>query len=225
MPRAFTATEKETIREKLMEAGRSCFLRYGPRKTTIDDLVRPAGIAKASFYLFFQSKEELYVELMLAEIPSMMERLLDASFHKTDNTHEALILLMKAIVHEIQTNELARILLDDPQEMMRLAAGMDFERILGQAGSMFQPLLQEIAQAQERGEIVAGDPLHISYALGLVKILVIQRDRVPQPLFDIMLDFAPQVIADGLTCPARKAATTIAGKQRHSRDDKPKEIS
>ncbi|MFC2079790.1 TetR/AcrR family transcriptional regulator [Candidatus Bipolaricaulota bacterium] len=194
MPRAFTAVEKETIRDKLMEAGRSCFLRYGPRKTTIDDLVRPAGIAKASFYLFFQSKEELYVELMLAEIPSMMERLLDASFHKTDNTHEALILLMKAIVHEIQTNELARILLDDPQEMMRLAAGMDFERILGQAGSMFQPLLQEIAQAQERGEIVAGDPLHISYALGLVKILVIQRDRVPQPLFDIMLDFAPQVI-------------------------------
>jgi len=94
MPRAFTAVEKQTIREKLMEAGRACFLRFGLKKTTIEDLTGPAGIAKASFYLFFDSKESLFVELFLQEMPAMMERLLDVSFRATDDTREALIRLM-----------------------------------------------------------------------------------------------------------------------------------
>ncbi|MFC2096044.1 TetR/AcrR family transcriptional regulator, partial [Candidatus Bipolaricaulota bacterium] len=89
MPRAFTATEKETIRDKLMEAGRNCFLRYGMKKTTLDDLVKPAGIAKASFYLFFDSKESLYLEIFISEIPAMMDRLMGASFDRTDDTREA----------------------------------------------------------------------------------------------------------------------------------------
>jgi len=42
MPRAFKEEEKEKIRAKLLEAGRSCFLRYGLKKTTIEDVVGPA---------------------------------------------------------------------------------------------------------------------------------------------------------------------------------------
>ena len=85
MPRAFTAVEKETIREKLMGAGRDCFLRYGLKKTTIEDLTKPAGIAKASFYLFFESKEQLFIDVFLEEIPAMMSRLTEASFGATDD--------------------------------------------------------------------------------------------------------------------------------------------
>ncbi len=203
MPRAFTDTERATIRDRLMEAGRSCFLRYGPRKTTIEDVVRPAGIAKASFYLFFDSKESLFVELMLEEMPAMMERLLDASFRRSENARDALVLLMQAIVHEIETNELSRILLDDPSELARVAAGLDFDRVLDQSATMFAPLLQQIVDAQERGEVVEGDPLQIAYSLGLIKLLPLNKDRIPNRLYDSLMSFAPRVIADGLTCPPR----------------------
>ena len=203
MPRAFTDTERATIRDRLMEAGRSCFLRYGPRKTTIEDVVRPAGIAKASFYLFFDSKESLFVELMLEEMPTMMERLLDASFRRSENARDALVLLMQAIVHEIETNELSRILLDDPSELARVAAGLDFNRVLDQSATMFAPLLQQIVDAQERGEVVEGDPLQIAYSLGLIKLLPLNKDRIPERLYDSLMRFAPRVIADGLTCPTR----------------------
>jgi len=203
MPRAFTATEKETIRDRLMEAGRTCFLRYGLKKTTIEDVVGPAGIAKSSFYLFFESKEALYVEVIMAEMPAMMDRLMSASFGKTEDTRDALIRLMKAIVHEIETNELTRILLDDPMEIERLAVGLDFEGIMARSAAMFAPLFDEISRAQERGEMIKADIAQISYALGLIKLLPVNRDRVPKDLYGAMLDFAPQVIADGLTCPAR----------------------
>ena len=204
MPRAFKEDEKEKIHAKLLKAGRSCFLRYGLKKTTIEDVVQPAGIAKSSFYLFFESKEALYVEVIMAEMPAMMDRLMSASFGKTEDTRDALIRLMKAIVHEIETNEMARILLDDPMELQRLAEGLDFEGIMTRSAGMFTPLYDEIRKAQERGEMIQGDPAQISYALGLIKLLPANRDRVPKDLYDAMLGFAPQVIADGLTCPARR---------------------
>jgi AcrR family transcriptional regulator len=153
--------------------------------------------------LFFPSKEELYVELMFEEMPAMMDRLLNASFRRTRDMREALISLMRAIVHEIETNEIARILLDDPLEMERLAAGMDFERILKQSATMFAPLLKEIASAQARGDIIQADPLQVTYSLGLIKLLPVNRDRIPPALYDALMAFAPQVIADGLTCPTR----------------------
>jgi len=204
MPRAFTEVEKEKIRERLFAAGRSCFTRYGLKKTTIDDLVRPAGIAKSSYYLFFDSKEALYVELTMAEMPAMMERLIDLSFAATDDTREALVRLLKAVVHEIETNEFVRVLLDDPSEVARLAEMLDFEDILQRSAGMFLPLMQEITKAQESGEIIPGDPQQIMYSLGLIKLIPLNRDRLPDELYQAMLDFIPQVLADGLTCSTRQ---------------------
>jgi AcrR family transcriptional regulator len=204
MPRAFTEVEKETIRQKLMETGRTCFLRYGLKKTTIEDLTGPAGIAKASFYLFFQSKEQLFVEIFMEEMPAMMERLLDASFRATDDAREALIRLMQTIVREIETNEMSRIMLDDPSELEKMAAGLDFAAILAQSATWFAPLIEEFAKAQARGEIVAGDPLELTYALGLIKLLPVNRHRIPPQLYDHLFELAPRILADGLTCPARR---------------------
>jgi AcrR family transcriptional regulator len=210
MPRAFTEVEKEKIRERLFAAGRSCFTRYGLKKTTIEDLVKLAGIAKASFYLFFGSKEALYLDLFLQEVPAMMSRMIAASFGSTDDTREALVLMMKAIVHEMQTNELARIILDDPAELERFAAGLDYAEILQQVVGSYTPIIEAITLAQARGKIIAGNPFQIVYSLGLVKMLVVYRDRIPTELYNAMIDFAPQVIADGLTCPARMKTTAEA---------------
>jgi len=206
MPRAFTDAEREAIRERLTAAGRECFLRFGLKKTTIEDLVRPAGIAKASFYLFFESKEALFVEVYMREMPAMMDRLLDGSFRAAGDAREAFIRLMQGIVREIETDEMSRILLDDPAELQRLAGGVDYERILERSAAFFAPLIEEIAAAQARGEVIEGDPFQIVCTLGLVKLLPLNRDRVPPALYRAMLDLAPRVIADGLTCPARRGA-------------------
>jgi len=211
MPKPFSAAQKETIREKLMEAGRTCFLRFGLKKTTIEDLVKPAGIAKASFYLFFDSKESLYLEILLQEIPEMMERMMDASFHSTEDTREALILMMKAIAHEMETNELSRVILEDPSELQRFADSLDFERIMQQVAGTYAPIIQEITARQARGEIIAGDPFQITYSLGMIKMLMLNRDNIQPELYNSMMDFAPQIIAAGLTSPAM-GATAYAGE-------------
>jgi len=204
MPRAFNKEEKERIHCKLLDAGRSCFTRYGLKKTTIEDLVKLAGIAKSSFYLFFESKEALYVELLMSELPAMVQRLVDVSFGATDDTREALVRLLHAIVAEIETNEFARIQLDDPGHLMQVIHSLDVDDILKRSAELYAPLVQEIAKAQVRGEIVPGDPREILYSLGMIKLLPLGRDRIPEELYRALFKFLPQVIADGLTCPAGK---------------------
>ena len=207
MPRAFTAVEKETIRERLLQAGRDCFTRYGLKKTTIEDLTGPAGIAKASFYLFFDSKEALYVQILFDEMPAMMKRIAQASYEQTEDTREALVSMMKAVVHEIETNPFSKTIIDNPDELFRLAQALDFEEILERSQVLFVPIVQWFTEKQAAGEIIAGDPGELVYALGMIKLLSINRDRIPQPLYERMYELMPQVIADGLTCPARRAGT------------------
>lgn len=212
MPRAFTETEKETIRSKLLEVGRSCFLRYGLKKTTIEDLTRPSGIAKASFYLFFESKEKLFIEVFLHELPAMMDRIMNASFGSTDDIREALVLFMREVVHEMETNEFSRMMLDDPRELQKSVSNLDFEEILQQVAVFYQPIVQAIADAQARGEIIPGDPFQLVFALGLIKMYPLNRDNLPPQLYSNMLQLAPEVIAAGLTSPALGAYAYADGR-------------
>ncbi len=66
MPRAFSEQERATIRAALLEQGRMLFGQVGLRKTNVEELARAVGISKGAFYLFFESKEELYFELLEA---------------------------------------------------------------------------------------------------------------------------------------------------------------
>ena len=47
-------------RTAIMEAALGVFLRYGYRKTSMDDLARAAGISRQGLYLHFASKDELF---------------------------------------------------------------------------------------------------------------------------------------------------------------------
>lgn len=203
MPRAFTDEEKAKIRGSLIEAGRTCFLTYGIRKTTIDDLVKLAGIAKGSFYQFFTSKENLYLELFTQEIPAMMTRLYDVSFGSTKVARDALVLLMKAIAHEIEDNQLARIIVDDPTAMERFLSTQEYETIVQKIAVAYAPMIESIKAAQIRGEIIAGDPSEIAYCLGMIKFVAVYRESTPVQMYESLINFAPEVIADGLTCPER----------------------
>ncbi|HYF65241.1 MAG TPA: TetR/AcrR family transcriptional regulator [Herpetosiphonaceae bacterium] len=64
MPRGFTEQEKSSIRAALIGKGRELFTLYGLKKTSIDDLARAAGISKGAFYIFYDSKEALLIEII-----------------------------------------------------------------------------------------------------------------------------------------------------------------
>ena len=64
MPKGFTEREKEHIRAGLLEKGQVLFSTHGLRKTNVEDLTRAVGISKGAFYLFYDSKEELFFDIV-----------------------------------------------------------------------------------------------------------------------------------------------------------------
>lgn len=64
MPTPFTESERAQIKATLQSRGYEFFASYGLRKTSVEELAKAASISKGAFYLFYQSKEALFFDLL-----------------------------------------------------------------------------------------------------------------------------------------------------------------
>ncbi len=65
--RGFSDEERDRIREHLIESGQTLFAQFGLERTRIKDITAEVEIGTSTFYQFFDSKEALYVEVLLRE--------------------------------------------------------------------------------------------------------------------------------------------------------------
>src|SRR5918993_643173 len=98
MPKAFSEREKEIIRAQLHEKGRLLFERQGLKKTSVDELAQAAGISKGAFYLFYESKEELFMEILEELEADFRMRIFDFSISPKRNAHQLLARLFKDVL-------------------------------------------------------------------------------------------------------------------------------
>ena len=61
---AFTEYETEQLRKALLKETRRCAVTLGMKKTSVDQLTKAVGIAKGSFYKFYESKEMLFFAVL-----------------------------------------------------------------------------------------------------------------------------------------------------------------
>lgn len=95
MPKAFSEREKETIRVQMLEKGRKLFEKQGIKKTSVEELAQAAGISKGAFYLFYESKEELLMEILEGLETDFQKRIFDFSISPKSNARELLAKLFK----------------------------------------------------------------------------------------------------------------------------------
>src|SRR5260370_35406354 len=62
MPKTSDAA-KEARRTQILDAAVRCFARTGYYATTIEDVVRETGLSRGALYLYFPSKEALYLAI------------------------------------------------------------------------------------------------------------------------------------------------------------------
>lgn len=78
MPKTFSESERAYIKERLFAEAQKCLATYGIRKTTIDELVKRVGIPKGTFYLFYESKEQLLFEVITEFDKEAQEQMIKA---------------------------------------------------------------------------------------------------------------------------------------------------
>lgn len=75
--------DKGKMRESILQAGLSAFLKYGFHKTTMTKIAQEAKIAKGTLYLYFNSKEELTQTITDGYFEQLKERLTAKESFKT----------------------------------------------------------------------------------------------------------------------------------------------
>ena len=63
MPKGFSDHEKELIRARLLAEGYKQFSAHGLKKVSVAELAAAAKISKGAFYLFYESKEALFMDV------------------------------------------------------------------------------------------------------------------------------------------------------------------
>ena len=152
MARGFTDREREIIRNHLIEVGRNLFGTYGLKKTSIEDLTKAVGIAQGSFYTFFNSKEELYLEVMDREGEVIKEKLLREDNIK-ELTREKLKNFFNKVYEVVSSNPIIRQMFFE-EEVDILVRKIPPERMKEYNKRLMRDLLPIIKRWQDEGAII-----------------------------------------------------------------------
>ena len=98
--------QKAEKKRKLLDAAYRCFVEKGLHKTSIDDIVARAGVAKGTFYLYFADKAHLSDQLYI----SLSKKILLHAYHEVEkqeiNDYIPLVLaFVDAIIEYLRSNK------------------------------------------------------------------------------------------------------------------------
>jgi AcrR family transcriptional regulator len=119
MPKTFSEQERKIIKQRLIEEAEQCLIRYGARKTTVDELVRRVNIPKGTFYLFYDSKELLFYDVFLQFHNEIHKKMLaGAAGLKQDSSPESLTRLIFDLYKQAEKSFLLKFITEGDLEMM-----------------------------------------------------------------------------------------------------------
>ncbi|GAB3742173.1 TetR/AcrR family transcriptional regulator [Nocardiopsis nanhaiensis] len=200
MPPTFTPEERERVTDLLLETGLQLFTTQGLRKTSLAELVAPAGIAKSSFYAFFDSKEALYLALMTRRMGQVKKRVIDDALLSTTDTREALRRFLHATVAELSTEPFYRRLATHPEEAAAVTRKVSAEPPPAGPDNPITALNDFVTTRQAEGELVGADPAAIVGALQTVLLLPMNTEHLASPEhYQQTLDLVIDLVASGLT--------------------------
>src|SRR6267142_6788582 len=78
-------------REAILVAATSIFLRFGFRKTSMDDVARAAGVSRQGLYLSFANKEELFRRALAHSLRGQLAAAIAALSRSQDSLETRLI--------------------------------------------------------------------------------------------------------------------------------------
>jgi AcrR family transcriptional regulator len=100
MAKAFSEQEREIINEKLTAACEECWNLYGYPKTNVRDLCSKAGISSGAFYLFYESKDLLFVKTAIKAVNRIVS-IIDQNMPPVNPTKQDLAKAFKIMAKKI----------------------------------------------------------------------------------------------------------------------------
>jgi AcrR family transcriptional regulator len=175
VPRAHTPSERERIRERLLQAGRDGFTRVGLAKITIAELARDAGIGKGGFYQFFESKEELFLAVQEQE-ESAFKAALHRELEQAGSGRAAVRTLLLVTATRLDDHPFLRRLLD-PETLSALTLRVPPERLAAHREADRAYFVELLLAWKRRGWLREQVDPHVAFdVLTAIFLITMQRE-------------------------------------------------
>jgi AcrR family transcriptional regulator len=145
--------EKLARRNQILKAARKLFFDKGFKSITIDQIARKAELSKGAVYLYFNSKEEIYAQILLADINKFNQKV--AAPLNTELTASALLneFCLNYADFFLVNRELFRILMTFMMNTDNLNLSEELNRkLISETNAQTEILDRIFAYGIERGE-------------------------------------------------------------------------
>ena len=171
--------------KEILEAAFAEFSRNGYASTTLDQIAERAGVTKGTIYVYFDSKEHLFIsmvrEVMQASLDTVHELFESHEGSTADLLHAQFSFIYQHIVEDKRRREVVRMLIAEAPRFPELADRYH-EEILRPCLDM---LRQAIQRGMDRGEIrkssIVDSPQVVIAPIALVDLWMMMFDK-RQPL-------------------------------------------
>jgi len=115
----------ETKSEIIIKAGIKLFSKYWIKRTSVDQIVEDASIAKGTFYLYFKNKEELYEKIILDKFASW-EKCLNKALSNIDGIKLKIVTKMMISLQFFERDDIMRNILFQNRDYETLKINKSF---------------------------------------------------------------------------------------------------
>jgi AcrR family transcriptional regulator len=141
---------REETRQKLLDSALQVFARNGYERATVDEIVREAGFSKGAFYVHFETKEDLFWEMLEERIAAQQDtfrQTVDASLSVAENERRILEQAFNMSAHPL-----------GPAVILEFTAhGMRNEKVREQLAKMYESwhsfTMETLRSGQELGVV------------------------------------------------------------------------
>ena len=196
----FTELEKEKIRKELLKVSYRFFIDKGFKSTSLEDITSSVGIAKSSFYIFFESKEMLYMEL-LAHEGEQIEKQVWPKVLAANDIRSAIKIYLNEMALELETKILTQRLVYDVEEYKLVSRKLNPEYVGSEQLRSIVPLMEFIKSRQNSKEVIDEDPGVIAGVLRSALLIGSQKGDLQQYNYEKIRELLFEAVTNQITRP------------------------
>jgi len=192
--------QPETTRDSILEAARGRFLRFGPRKTTMDEVARAAGCSRTTLYAHFRNMEDLYGSL-LDQDAEVFIRDASAAVESESSTGRKIRRIVEITRATYARNHILRMAFTGDSEMSLEGVASVYTR--DQETRIIALLRSVLEQGITEGTLRNVDAERVAYLMFHLGTLLVEREVSDAADFDFdeIIEVMDDVFARGIAIP------------------------
>ena len=172
------AEKKQISRRKILEAAREVFFRDGFMAANLDEVAQKAGVAKGTLYRYFESKAELYVEVLAHNGEIFKQRMRETANGSSNSAERVRRVSKFYFEHWIRNYDYFQIFwaIENQSVIGELPPG-----VLEEVSKLWEECIEIVAgivsEGVENGEFTDCDPWEMANILWTVANGLIQSEK------------------------------------------------